>query len=329
MGLALVPCCFFWHELLPTFESAQFDPLFKALFLLLVFAVAVAAGRLVGQWRDLGRLLSRVAGHPMIEAYFRIGAPGSAWLRFDADLQLPQVGELRRAIGVADLIAGGEPPVGSGPSLRDRLRAAADRVEEARLRELDGGQPAGAASETYALMFRLSGLLFTALEQLWRAGRTVAAGGTDGDAKAGNLAGDDLVLVTAEELVARQVVTLIRHALGRLRTLMTFVTVAALLLVFATASYPFHPLRFVSLFTWSIALLGMTAISFVLVRAERDAVLSRIAKTRPGQLQLNTAFLSKLMVYGVLPVAGVVAAIFPEVGDLLSSWLNPLLRVFH
>jgi hypothetical protein len=143
------------------------------------------------------------------------------------------------------------------------------------------------------------------------------------------LSGDALVVATAEDLVARQAVTLIRHALGRLRGLMTFVTVAALLLVFTTGSYPFHPLRFVSLFVWSTALLGMGAISFVLVSAERDAVLSRIAKTRPGHLDLNAAFLSKLFVYGVVPIGGLVATTFPEIGDVLSSWLNPLLRVFH
>jgi hypothetical protein len=329
IGIAFVPCCFFWRALLPTFESGTFDPLFKTLFLLLVLAVAVAAGRLVGQWRDLRRLLRRLASHPMIEAYFRIGATGSPWLRFDAGVQIPNAVELERSLKITDLVVGGEPPVGPGPSLRERLRAEAEHVAEARQREIEQGSAPGTASETYVLLFRLSGLLFTALEQVWRVGRIVVAGGGEGEAPAASLSGDDLVVATAENLVARQVVTLLRHALGRLRTLMTFVTVAALLLVFSTGSYPFHPLRFVSLFVWSIALLGMAAISFVIVSAERDAVLSRISRTRPGHLDLNAAFLSKLFIYGVVPIGGLVATTFPEIGDLLSSWLNPLLRVFH
>jgi hypothetical protein len=330
IGIAVVPCCFFWRELLPTFESARFDPLFKTLFLFLVLAVLVAAGRLVGQWRDLRRLLQRLAKHPMIEAYFRIGATGSPWLRFDTGPQIPNAVELERSVRIASLVVGGEPPVGPGPSLGERLRAEADRVAEARQKEIAEGSSPGTASETRLLLFRLSGLLFTALEQVWRAGRiVVAGGGGEGDAPAASLSGDDLVIASAEDLVARQVVALLRHALGRLRTLMTFVTVAALLLVFSAGSYPFHPLRFVSLFVWSIALLGVAAISFVIVSAERDAVLSRIARTRPGHLDLNAAFLSKLLIYGVIPIGGLVATTFPEIGDLLSSWLNPLLRVFH
>jgi hypothetical protein len=335
IAIVSVPCIFFWHELIPTFEVAAFDPLFKAAFLLLVVAVVAGAGRLVAAWRQLQRLLRRIAGHPMIDAYYRAGTDGSPWLRLDVRPEIPAPAEIDRALRVADLAAASEPgaPSSSSPprqTLRQRLEIEADALGAARLAELHGEHAAaGDAARTHAILFRFSGLLFTALERLWQAGHAVPVG-KDGEPKPlEELAGDDRDMATAELIVARQVMTLIRYALGRLRGLMTFVSAGALFLVFAVESYPFHPIRFVSMFVWSIALGGMGTILVVVFGVERDAVLSRMAKTRPGHIDLNASFVSKVLMYGLVPGSVLLATAFPEVGDVVFSWLGPLVRAFH
>ena len=182
---------------------------------------------------------------------------------------------------------------------------------------------------THAPLFRLSALLLIALEHIWRDHPMARAEGEAEPAPLAKLAGADRIIATAEVIVARQVITLVRHALGRLRGLMTFVSAGALLLVCAVASYPFHPQRLVSLFVWSIAIGATGAILFVILGAERDAVLSRMARTRPGRIDLNPALVAKVALYGLLPAALLAASAFPQIGDLLFSWLNTILRAFH
>jgi hypothetical protein len=332
LGIALGPCLFFCHELLPTFESAPFDGLFKALFLALAFVVIAGAGRLVAWWRQLQILLARVAQHPMIEAYHRAGTSGSPWLQLELDAEIPGPATLATAIGVADLVSIGRPPATPGHSLRERMESEITAIDLCRLDQQRGVEPHNAdklGATAHAALFRLSALLLTALERIWTDHALARAEGDADPTPLAKLDGEDRIIATAEVIVARQVITLIRHALGRLRGLMTFVSAGALLLVCAAESYPFHPMRFVSLFVWSIAIGGTGTILFVVVSAERDAVLSRIARSRPGRIDLNPTLVAKVAMYGVIPAGLLAASAFPQVGDLLFSWLNPILRAFH
>ena len=49
----------------------------------------------------------------------------------------------------------------------------------------------------------------------------------------------------------------------------------------------------------------------------------------PGRINFNPAFLGQVVLYGVLPAGALVATMFPEVGAVVFSWLQPLSRVLH
>jgi len=61
----------------------------------------------------------------------------------------------------------------------------------------------------------------------------------------------------------------------------------------------------------------------------RDPVRSRISGTKPGQLTFDRDFVSSTIVHGLIPVLALVAVRFPSVGMVLTSWLDPLVRVFQ
>lgn len=333
-GIALVlvsgPCLFFLHELLPTFESDAFDPLFKVAFLLLVVAVATDAGRLVARWQQLRELLRHLVDHPMVDAFARAGGGGSPWLRLDLQPERPCPEEVESAVKVIDLL--GDVPASSGLQReRARLRAKLTTLSE------DSDQRAVTVRELHADLFRQSRTLLFALESLRRMGRRVRAARDkdDKDDKDGQplpleaLHGADRTIAAAQVLAARQVMTVIRFALGQLRTHMLFVVGGALILVFAIGAYPFHPMRFASVFVWSFVLCAIGVVLWLIIGVEYDGVLSRMAHTRPGHLDFSFAFVSKLVAYGMFPALVVVAKAFPEVGDILFSWLGPVMRAFH
>jgi hypothetical protein len=61
----------------------------------------------------------------------------------------------------------------------------------------------------------------------------------------------------------------------------------------------------------------------VFVRMERDEVLSNIRSSTPGQITWDRDFMVKLVVYGLIPVAGLFAAEFPDIGGTVLSWIQP------
>jgi hypothetical protein len=59
---------------------------------------------------------------------------------------------------------------------------------------------------------------------------------------------------------------------------------------------------------------------------ERDKTLSIIGESAPGKISFDRAFLSKLLIYTVLPVVGLVVSQFPSIGRLLNGLFDPLMR---
>jgi len=51
-----------------------------------------------------------------------------------------------------------------------------------------------------------------------------------------------------------------------------------------------------------------------------------LTTTRPGVLSFNVTFIGQLVVYVLLPAAAIIASVFPEISELLFSWLDLLKR---
>jgi hypothetical protein len=134
------------------------------------------------------------------------------------------------------------------------------------------------------------------------------------------LAGDHRL----EECQALQVVFGLRDAFGQMAWTAVFIMVAALLLLAGHTLYPMQPRQTLLAVTWAnvgvAAVVGLNS----LVALDRDLVLSTITRTPRGAINWNWTLVKRVVMYVVLPLLGVIAAQFPELGGTLLNWLEPV-----
>jgi hypothetical protein len=125
----------------------------------------------------------------------------------------------------------------------------------------------------------------------------------------------------AEELVCLVYLGFIQNVLGRMRTLVMQLLCLFLAAALAVATYPFDPRPALSGAMLVLFIVIGVVIVIVYSQMHRDATLSHVTNTQPGEL--GTEFWFKLIGFGIGPLLGLLATIFPEVTGSLFSWLQP------
>jgi len=127
----------------------------------------------------------------------------------------------------------------------------------------------------------------------------------------------------AEETVCLLYLGFIQNILGRIRSLVIGMIWLFLSIAMVVPSYPFDPRP---LLTGAVAVLFVTVglvVFIVYSQMLRDATLSHLTNTRPGELGVE--FWLKFISFGVGPLFGLLATIFPEFSSFFFSWLQPSL----
>ena len=125
----------------------------------------------------------------------------------------------------------------------------------------------------------------------------------------------------AEEFFVLPYLAFIQNILGRLRTIalgMVWLFVGATL---AVSSYPFDPLNVLGGIFLVVFLLVGGFLVLVYSQMSRNATLSHITNTVPGQLGWD--FWLRLVGFGVGPLIGLLTTLFPSITDFAFSWLEP------
>lgn len=124
-----------------------------------------------------------------------------------------------------------------------------------------------------------------------------------------------------ERFVCLVYIGFIQNTLGRMRSLVSGIIVLFVALALGSTSYPFDPRPLLN----GLVVGLFVAIGFfvILVYAQmyRDNTLSNLTNTDPGRL--GTEFWVKLIGFGIGPVFGVLASVFPEVSNFFFSWMQP------
>ena len=128
-------------------------------------------------------------------------------------------------------------------------------------------------------------------------------------------------VIAAEEFFVLPYMGFIQNILGRIRTIVLgslFLFVAA---TFAVSSYPFDPQPVLGYIF--LALFSITGAALIVIYAgmHRDATLSHMTGTTPGELGIE--FWQQLVTFGVVPLIGLLTTLFPSITDFVSSWLQP------
>jgi hypothetical protein len=143
--------------------------------------------------------------------------------------------------------------------------------------------------------------------------------------RAGPASSEPAGIPVAEEFVAIRYLSLIRAVLADLRYLMLFVSSSFVLAIVAWNSYPFQPhLQVDWLYTFLLFLLG-SGIVWVFAQMHRDPILSRITDTKANQLGWD--FYLRVISFGALPVLAWLAYQFPEIGSVISKFIQPAVPV--
>jgi len=89
----------------------------------------------------------------------------------------------------------------------------------------------------------------------------------------------------------------------------------------SVSSYPFDPLPVIgAVFLVLFALVGVVVI-VAYAEMSRDATLSRIADTNPGEL--GWEFWGKMAALGAGPLLGLLTTLFPSMTEFIVSFLQP------
>jgi hypothetical protein len=136
----------------------------------------------------------------------------------------------------------------------------------------------------------------------------------------------ELVVRASEEFFVLPYLGFIQNTVGRIRSIAMGILALFVASTLAVSSYPFDPLPTIgAIFLITFLLVGAIVI-FVYAEIHRDATLSRITNTRPGELGWD--FWTKLVTFGVGPLIGLLTTLFPQLTDFVVSFLQPGAQAF-
>lgn len=125
----------------------------------------------------------------------------------------------------------------------------------------------------------------------------------------------------AEEFVCLTYLGFIQNILGRLRTLAMTIVALFFATTISLSTYPFDPRQLLSAILIALFLVLGTVIVKVYAEMHRNATLSYVTNTRPGEL--GPEFWFKVLAFGFAPLVGLLTRIFPGISDFIFSWIQP------
>lgn len=130
----------------------------------------------------------------------------------------------------------------------------------------------------------------------------------------------------AERFVALHYSSFLLYGVHQIQNLLLFLSSGFVLLMISLDCYSVQAPRFVGRLLLLLFLIIGTAVVSCLAGLERDPILSRMAGSKPGKLNLD--FYLKIGAYGALPLISLLASQFPSISNFLLSWVEPTLQAF-
>jgi hypothetical protein len=128
----------------------------------------------------------------------------------------------------------------------------------------------------------------------------------------------------AEEFVCLPYMGFVQNILGRMRSMVMGILWLFVATAMAISSYPLDPRQGLSGTILALFILLGGIIFYVYAQMHRDATLSHVTNTRPGEL--GGDFWLKIVSFGIAPLLGLLTTIFPGIADFVFSWLQPGLQ---
>jgi hypothetical protein len=163
---------------------------------------------------------------------------------------------------------------------------------------------------------RASSLIEEGLEHTWRVDPASPAPDPAIEEKR-----EDLVEEAEEFLVGRTVLFL-THVFPQMTNLATLSLASLLLLLMAVSSYPFQPHQLIVIFIWLLIFSFAAVALSVFVQMNRDTLLSNLNGSKPGEMNWDRDFVTRIFLYVVIPIFGFLGIQFPDVIAQIFSFLS-------
>ncbi len=129
------------------------------------------------------------------------------------------------------------------------------------------------------------------------------------------------------QFLALRVTAYLRYVFAHMRNCLIGGLASWLLALVGVTAYVFEPKHFVSLAGWLALAAAVAVIVWIFLQMDRNPTLSRIGGTTPGQVTFDRVFLTKLLTYIGIPLLGLIATQFPQVGRMLGQVVGQVLRI--
>jgi hypothetical protein len=288
-----------WHYVLVLAQGA------------LLLGVLLSYGQFAVLWRELRKLLQHFSMHPMVGAFERLPRRLIGQFRWNPLPEMPHTGPLlgqyfqllAHHIDVVNTVGGSAREVAEAgleatQSTHGRLALAMPRIAAVVRTERWLRPPLTSAPEAANLAIPAAPTHDP--RQVW--------------------------FDRAEELIAIHVAQYINYVFLHLWNLLTCAMLALLLLLFANGAYPLQPQQLLNAFLFAIAVTVVGWTLRVLVQINRNDLLSRIQKTEPNKTTFDRPLVAQFLLYGVVPLLTLLAALFPDMAGVFS-WVADILRL--
>jgi len=262
-------------------------------------------------WNLVRKILRQPVNHPMAEAFSRLPLGRTI---SPVSPQSPSLANLGRLVSRAQVLTSNM-DVHEGLPEEERTRIQEFGSElKARLTEEVNREhrPHWVRSTTWRGLLELSTGLLPFLAAWW--GSTIGKS-DEKDRKAEWHS-------KAEEFLALEIAFVIQDYMSRIIQVLAFVVVAQLLLLLSHVFFPFKERQLQINLDFFYMFIVIASVLVILVQADKNEVLSRIASKTPGRIGLSREMLLKLFLYVVVPLVGLFTAYFPELAGTVVSWMS-------
>jgi hypothetical protein len=291
------PALLLWGTVQPIGEARPFGRLFILLVLAAYALSALSFYRFVRLWWETRRLLQRLDNaSPAVAGAFQAIAEELDWRPIKSfGWRIPPFRSLMLSVQkLRQLADAGKVTLAGGP----------ESLEQALQGMFDGERNEGSVEEIENRL-ELERILAQACVDLRPA------------------AGDPEV----KKFLALRVAAYLRFVFAHLRSCLIAALTSGLLALIAVTTYAFEPKHFVSLGGWLALAVAVALTLWIFFQMDRNPTLSRIGGTPVGKVTFDPAFVTKLVTYAGIPILGLIATQFPEVGRLLGRVAGQFLRV--
>jgi len=130
-----------------------------------------------------------------------------------------------------------------------------------------------------------------------------------------------------ERFLSLVYVSFLLVVLARMRTLIMAISGMYILILLALTLYPFEPRPAIQIYLVVTLVFIVGVVGLVFAQIHRDATLSHITDTKPGEL--GGDFYLRMASFVALPLFTFFASQFPEIGRSFYSWLEPALQALN